>query len=261
MTNRRWLLLAGVLGIAMTAPSRVRASGETDVEGASYGGTGAGVWTCGPRARVNYVGGAVHARFAENTARLGGTGVTADLAGAVEEETVKIGQSCSCPESALGEPCTCTQPALPPRLMFGGQVRLGYQFRYFGLELGGNLYQGWANATDQSPSALFLPSGELRIGPAGVARGVLGIGSPFVTTLRHPGFYCGADVAAGPIDLEARLGAFRAGASLFDDSALRGDLAAYLPLTSRLQFRIGGSLSDNDSGPGGEWSLGLRGTL
>jgi hypothetical protein len=106
-----------------------------------------------------------------------------------------------------------------------------------------------------------IPDAEVAIGPRSVARGVIGIGSPSVSTLRRPGVYLGADVALGKVDLQARAGGFRAGPSLFDDANTRADVALYLPISEPLSIRLGGAIGGNDAGLSGEGSAGLRGSL
>ncbi len=257
MSLRRTLLVFFSLALCATAPTRVHAA--TDVEGVAYGGETSGNWGCGPAAHAVYGGVGARVRVSESSGRFGGSGYTAEVAGAAEHESTSI------------EPCaTCDasdEIAPPDKVMFGAHARAGYQWKYVGVEAGGTVYQGLSHNTDSAPSIGFSPDAELRIGPREVLRGVIGVGSPLVTTLRRPGFYLGGDVALGPVDLEGRLGQYRSGPAindwlgLRDVRGIRGDLVALVPVVPRLELRLGASASHDDSGPGGEGSIGLQGSL
>jgi hypothetical protein len=247
--SKRPLLTILALGIAATAPTRVRAS--TEVEGVGYGGTSAGGWICGPVGRANYGGAGARVRVAERPGRLGGTGFTGEAAGALERELATV--ECK-PDD---ERCVTNRSSA----LLGGHARVGHQWEVFGFEAGATAFQGYMTKYDQTPSAIVVPDAEIAIGPRTVARGVVGIGSPTVSTLRRPGAYLGADVVIGSVELQARTGVYRAGPALFDDTSIRTDVALYVPITQPLSLRLGGSLSGNDKGPGGEASAGLRGTL
>jgi len=257
MNSRRPFLAAVVMAIAATAPARVRAS--TDVEGVGYGGVSGGGWACGPLARSQYGGVGARVRVAETPARFGGMGWTGEVAAAGEKESTKI---VDCRHS-----CDSTTPvtAPPTRVMLGGHARAGYQWEHFGLEGGATVYQGWENPDDRSPTVAAFPDLQLSFGSRETVRGMVGLGSPEVTMLRRPGFYAGADIAAGTVDVEARFGAYRSGPSLIDGGGdggnVRGDLVALVPITSGLKVRVGGSLSKDDAGEAGEGSIGLRGSL
>ncbi|HEX7670735.1 MAG TPA: hypothetical protein VF395_14170, partial [Polyangiaceae bacterium] len=237
MISRRALLAAGVLAIAATAPSRVRASVEA--EGVDYAGTTAGSWACGPRGRANYGGVGARVRVSEEKARFGGAGATAELAAAGEHESVKV-QDCGNDCDQHGDP--------PARIMLGGHVRAGYQASNWGFEAGGTAYQGWEHPGDGTPSMRAFPDIEFRLGPRESARFVVGVGSPLTTMLRRPGGYLGLDLAAGTIDLQARFGVYRAGPSIADDRSTRGDLVALVPIVNSLELRLGASASGNDVG-------------
>lgn len=245
--SKRPVLTVLALGIAATAPTRVRAS--TEVEGAGYGGTTAGGWVCGPVGRANYGGAGARVRVAENAARFGGTGMTGEAAAALEGEATSA-------ECKFGD-CIVNRSSA----MFGAHARLGYQWEVFGFEAGATAFQGYDHQNDSGPKVGAIPDAEISLGSRSVARGLIGIGSPTVTTLRRPGAYLGADVLLDTWELQARAGMFRAGPALNDDAALRADVALYIPLTEPLSIRVGGSISGNDVGYGGEGSAGVRGSL
>jgi len=247
--SKRPLLTFLALGIAATAPTRVRAS--TEVEGVGYGGTSAGGWICGPVGRANYGGAGARVRIAERPGRFGGTGLTGEAAAAFERESATI----ECEPDDTG----CVK--FRSSGMFGGHARAGYQWEVFGFEAGATAFQGHSTKLNSAASAVVFPDAEIAIGPRTIARGVVGIGSPSVTTLRRPGAYLGADVMLGSVELQARAGVFRAGPALFDDTSVRTDVALYVPVTQPLSLRLGGSFSGNEVGLGGEGSAGLRGAL
>lgn len=248
--SRRSFLAVLALGIAATAPNRVRAS--TEVEGAAYGGSTAGGWVCGPVGRANYGGVGARVRVAEHEARFGGSGFTGDLAAAGEAEATTI------TDCMGGSDC----PSGTRRsAMYGGHARVGYQWETIGVRAGVTAYQGYGRPADDSPTASLFPDAEVSFGSADVFRGVVGIGSPTVTTLRRPGAYLGADVPAGDIDVEVRAGAFRAGPALGDSFGARGDVAVYVPVGRAISLRLGASASGNKDGPGAEASAGVRGAL
>lgn len=62
MTRRVWLVL-GVMGLVVSAASRVTAAGPAQVEPEAYAGSTVGAWTCGPTARANYGGVGGHVRI------------------------------------------------------------------------------------------------------------------------------------------------------------------------------------------------------
>src|SRR5262249_40508831 len=136
-----------------------------------------------------------------------------------------------------------------------------YQWDGFGIAGGATIFEGWNGAGAKDPHVGGFPDLELCFGRRSVAFGVLGIGSPLVTTLRRPGAYLGMDIAAGAGDGDWRFGAFRAGPSVFEDTSARVDLVVLVPITRAAKVRFGASASGNDAGTGGEGSLGFAGSL
>ena len=247
--SKRSLLTVLALGIAATAPTRVRAS--TELEGDGYAGTTAGGWACGPVGRAAYGGVGARARVAERPGRFGGTGWTGEVAAAGEYET----STTECKSSNVD--CVPNRSAA----LAGAHARAGYQWEVFGFEAGATGFQGYYRVSDSSPSVAAIPDAEIAIGPRSIARGVVGIGSPSVSTLRRPGAYLGADVALGDVDLQARAGIFRAGPALSNDTNARADVAVYLPVSEPLSIRLGGAIGANDTGVSGEAGAGLRCSL
>ncbi len=145
--------------------------------------------------------------------------------------------------------------------MYGAHARVGSQWDTIGVRAGVTAYEGYRHPADDSPTASFFPDAEMSFGSADVFRGIVGIGSPTVTTLRRPGAYLGADVPAGGVDIEARAGAFRAGPALGDSLGARGDVAVYVPVSRSVSLGFGASVSGTKDGPGGEASAGVRGAL
>jgi hypothetical protein len=245
--SKRFVLTALSLGIIATAPTRVRAS--TEGEAVGYGGTSAGGWICGPVGRANYGGVGARVRMSQRPAPFGGTGFTGEGAAAVEYEKA----TARCTDTA----CIDTHQAG----LFGAHARTGYQWEVFGFEAGATAFQGYHHENDTGPSTGVFPDAQISIGSPSVARGVIGVGSPTVTTLRRPGGYLGADVMLDSVELQARAGVYRSGPALFDDANTRLDVAAYVPVAEPLSLRVGGAFGGNDAGYSGEGSVGLRGSL
>ena len=113
----------------------------------------------------------------------------------------------------------------PPDSLQGGiGVRGGNDWRYFGFQLGLQAWSGWDHAESRKPSGLVLPQLELRAGPEDSYWVTAGFGSPLATTYRHPGAYLGAGLKLDVHELDAVVGWFRAGPSLFDATNVRFDL-------------------------------------
>lgn len=256
MTRRSFLAL-GCLAIAFTAPHRTRAA--TEAEAAGYAGTTAGGWVCGPVGRANYAGVGARVRVSENKARHGGGGGLVELGGAAEHESVEIIRC---------EDDPCERPP-PDRTHLGGHLRAGYMGPFsktgpsFGVEGGATLFQAWEDESDTTPALAWFPDVELAYRPRSeVVKVVLGVGSPSVTHYRRPGAYGGTDVSAGPVDVQLRAGAFRAGPATAD-AEFRADGAVVVPVAGPLSIRAGGSLMTGGDGAeaGGEGQLGVRAEL
>src|SRR5690349_19159780 len=142
MNRRRTALVFGSLAIASTAPSPVKASSE--VEGAAYGGTGAGAWACGPTGRINYGGVGGRVRVAQADAKIAGKGWVGEAAAAGEYESIHI--------IGCGDCSAENRIAPPDDLEFGGHMRVGYHWEYFGAEIGAMGFEGYKNNTDRAPS-------------------------------------------------------------------------------------------------------------
>lgn len=249
--GRRTVLGALALGILATAPVRVHAA--TEAEASGYGGSSVGSWGCGPIARANYGGGGARVRYAQEAAPFGGKGAVAEVAGAVERESSKI-VGCDrndCAPSDYVAPKDTT--------MIGAHVRGGYQWDVVGVEGGATVYQAYDRADDPRPSYGLFPDLQAAIGHPEKGRGVLGLGSPTISTLRRPGVYVGIEMPIGPVAFTGLLGSYRSGPGLSDDHNARADVIAEIPLSDHLAVKVGGSASGNKRGNGGEGTAGILG--
>jgi hypothetical protein len=248
---RRSILFAGSLIIAATAPSRVRASTELEADG--FGGTSPGRWACGPVGRVNYGGGGARVRVAEKEGAFGGKGFTGEVAGsAVYEETDFIRCVTDCEDSARVIP--------PARVMYAGHARVGHHWDVFGIEAGATGYELWRYNTSTKPTFHVIPDVELSLRNDDKLKGVIGLGSPTVTTLSRPGLYAGGRIPVGAGEVQSYVGAFRMGPE--GAPGFRADVAGLLPVARGLQIRVGASGSGIDPGGFGvEGSAGVVGSL
>lgn len=242
------LLSLACLGIASTAPSRVRAGTEIDAEG--FAGSTAGSWACGPVTRVNYGGGGARLRFTEERAPLGGSGFTAEAGGAAVSEANHFVR-------CTGETCDEADHVMPAaRVLFGGNTRVGYQGKVFGAEGGAEAFQYWAANTDGSPALRFLPDVQVSVRHEDIVKVMAGFGSPTVSTLTRPGLYLGSRVPISRFELEAYAGLFRSGPSE-ETAGLRADIASSVVLTPDLKVRFGASASEARALAGFEGNAGL----
>jgi hypothetical protein len=241
---RRSILVAGSLCIVATAPARVRAS--TEIEGDAFAGTSPGGWACGPIGRVNYAGGGARVRVAEQRAPFGGKGFTGEVAGSAAYESTEFVR-------CRGD-CETKDRLLPPaQVMFAGHARVGHHWDVFGIEAGATGFESWEHNTSTKPTLYVIPDVELSLRSDDVVKGVIGFGSPTVTTLSRPGLYAGARVPVATAEVQTYVGAFRMGPE--HAAGFRADVAALMPIAPGLQIRVGASGSGVD--PGG---LGIEGT-
>lgn len=248
---RRSILFAGLLGIVASAPFKVRAT--TEVEGDGFAGTSPGGWACGPVGRVNYAGGGARVRVAEKPAAFGGKGFTGEIAGSAAYEATRFVR--------CHADCDANDHEMPPdRGMYAGQARVGHHWDDFGLEAGATGFQSWEQNTSTEPKIVVIPDVQLSFRNGNKLRGVLGFGSPTVTTLSRPGLYLGGQIPVGTAELQSYLGAFRMGPELA--AGFRADVAALVPVTPGLRVRLGASGSGVDPGGlGVEGSAGIVGNL
>lgn len=237
----------GCLGIIATSPSRVHAG--TEVEGDGFVGTTPGVWACGPVARVNYGGGGARVRVVQENAPLGGKGLVGEIGGAAVSEANHFVR---CP----GDSCDRSDHVMPAaRVMFGGNARVGYQWKAFGIEGGADAFQYWENNTDRTPNILVIPDVQLSFRHQDAVKVVAGLGSPTVTTLVRPGLFAGARVPISFVELEAYAGGFRTGPT--NSVGLRVDVATSVAVAPGLKVRLGASASEAESLGGVEGSAGV----
>jgi hypothetical protein len=152
----------------------------------------------------------------------------------------------------------------PLRSIQGGLgLRGGYDFRYFGAQLGLLTWSAWGSYGDRKPTGYVVPQLEFRGGPQDLFWFSAGFGSPLATTYRRPGAYLGANLKLEQHELNACLGRFRAGPAGFDDLNTRFDLVWKFPVWGGWGPRVGGSLSEPASAGGPDWeaSLGVVGAL
>jgi hypothetical protein len=258
--NTRRIVLATGLGLFMlTGAQRVRAAPSGEVESTAYGGESTGGWICGPAGAVKYGGAAANVRIAERDANApDGRGISAVVGGAAEAQSVTL-VPCN------GAECAARR-ATPPRMMLGTHGRVGWDGRYFGLDLGAGLHQAYSDETSRSPTIAAYPELELRGGRGGdfAVWGVAGVGSPLATTLERPGVYSGVSITLpSALGVDLRGGVYRRGPAPLDSVGLRGDLVGRIPLTGRIQLRLGAALAQ-PSVPDrvdGEGSIGLAAQL
>jgi hypothetical protein len=250
---RRRLLALGVLLVLATGPRRVIAT-TGEVETSGYGGTTTGGWICGPPARVAYggIGGEVRVAERAPTAH-DGEGWNGKLGISFERQKTEVG-------SCTGQYCTPSKIAPPTTVLMGTHLRGGWFGRYGGVGVGVGMYEGWSKNTDESPRVQVYPELEARAGKSGPisAFGVIGVGSPLVTTMQRPGAYLGLTIASdGGLGGDFRLGMYRSGAAVFDQLAKRADLALRVRLLEPLALRVGGAVAEAGVDPDYEGSVGL----
>lgn len=259
MNTRRIVLATGLGLFLVSGASRVRAAPSGEVESTAYGGESTGGWICGPAGTVKYGGAAANVRIAEREAKAPeGRGFSAAVGGAAEAQSVAL-EPCSAAECA-------ERRATPPRMMLGTRGRVGWDGRYFGLDLGAGLYQAYRDETSRSPTIAAYPELELRGGRGGdfAVWGVAGVGSPLVTTIERPGVYSGVSLTLpSALGLDLRAGVYRRGPAILDSVGLRGDLVGRVPLTERIQLRLGAALAEPSVADrvDGEGSIGLAAQL
>ncbi len=253
MRTRRAFLATGLGLLICSAGQRAQAVG-VEAEGAAYGGRTSGGWICGPMGTAHYGGVGTQVTVSQHErSEDQGRGFMGDAAVAGEATSVTI---TSCDSS------TCAPAgATPDRLMLGGRLRTGWEGRYFGFELGGGVYQGWGAATDTRPALSVYPDLALSFGWLHHVYGLLGVGTPLVTELLHPGAYAGIGAATKEnLGVELYGGVFRQGPASFDSVGPRFDLVgrAPIPFTQNLYLRLGGSVGLPSNAPlDWEGSLGL----
>ena len=129
-------------------------------------------------------------------------------------------------------PSSCTSR---PVALAGMHARLGGGGRWFGIEAGALVFQGWPTEDLDRPGWAVWPELKMRFGPP-TLHGVLGVGSDLPTTLRRPAFlYAGGGANFDWGGFDVRGGFNRAGPALWDDfapRARRSDEIAHLAESS-----------------------------
>lgn len=250
---RRVILVTLAAGVVATAPVPSRA--VTEVEGTGYGGQTAGGWVCGPVGRARYGGAAAQVRVSSRRpTREQGRGWTGSAAASVERESVTI---IRCDD----DPCDPDDAVAPPDAnLYAGRLKGGWHSRLVGLEIGASIYQAWDDNEDRRPTVHGFPQLELDIGPERV-HGRLGLGDPFLTTVRRPGVYSALAVdVGGDNEIDVGLSVLRAGPGApADDMKLRLDTVGRVALGDIFHLRLGGAMWSpfETSRVEGELSLGL----
>jgi hypothetical protein len=264
MRTRRAFLATGLGLLIFSAGHRARAVG-VEAEGAVYGGQTSGGWICGPVGTAHYGGVGTELTVTQRERSPNeGRGLVGDVAVGGESTTVT-------PLSCSSQTCTSVTPdQLPPKLMLGGRVRGGYEWRYVGFEVGLGVFQGWGITLE--PNSMpplfnqatdFYPDLSISFGKLHYLYGVLGYGSPLVTQLLRPGLYGGFGIAsASGFGADLHAGYFRQGPGMFDSGGPRADLVGRAPIpgTQNLYLRLGGSVGSptpNTAPLDWEGSLGL----
>lgn len=257
MNIKRMVLATGLGLLTVSSGRRVRAAtGEVEVAG--YGGETNGGWTCGPMGQLKYAGAAANVKVTERAPHdEAGDGWVVSAGASGERQKLTI-TTCH-PESD----CSGKENQAPPAaVLAGGQLRTGYHSKYWGIEGGGGVYQGYRTAGDATPSVAVYPQVEARGGKAGPTSvfGVLGFGSPLVTTMQRPGLYTGMSVDSDKgFGVDARLGVYRQGPALTDGESIawRGDLAGRVRVVKGLSLRAGGAVGTSDNRANLEGSAGI----
>jgi hypothetical protein len=151
----------------------------------------------------------------------------------------------------------------PDAIHAGVGVRAGNDWRYFGFQLGVQVWSGWDSPVSPKPSGFVLPQLELRAGPEDSCWFMAGVGSPLATTYRHPGAYLGAGLKRDVHEFGIMVGTLRAGPSGFEDNNVRFDLVWKGLIFERWGPRLGASVSENNGSGPVDWeaSLGFAASL
>ena len=257
MKWRRALFGLGFAGLVGSA-AQTGAAGSGEVEGGAYAGTTAGGWICGPAARANYGGLGARVRLTDrDRGHEDGAGWSGQVGAAAEYEHVNL----SDPNCSVE--CNAEDFEVPGDAVMGGAyARAGYRWRWFGVEGGMGLYQGWKDNTDDKPSSRFFPNVRLSTGPEESWSVFTGVGSEGVTSARRPALiYVGGELGAGRghrIGLQG--GWARQGPALDDAFGSRVDLSWRVPLNATSFFRAAGGVSVDldaeEAGAEGAMTLG-----
>lgn len=242
---RRELATLGCALMVLTAVGRPRAddgSGEISV----YEGQTAGAWSCGPRGDVRYGGAAAQVRYSEHAPnQKRGAGATVVGGSAVEVAQVKVRPS----EDGLGLEHTNA------RGFAALNGRFGYHWRWFGAELGAAAFNGWSSESQVGWGG--IPQLELTIGPQNLFYCALGFGVPTLTWATRPAIPYAGLIYGDPshLRIQAYIGMFRSGPSLYDTQSPMVDIAWYVPFRPNVDLRanlaIGGDLDvDRQAGLG-----------
>jgi len=242
---RRFLLVGTcALGAIISLQGTSRANAPaTDVEAAAYEGTSSGNWGCGPQGSVRYGGLSGQVRHSQRRpSATAGMGATVVAGAAIELQHIR---------TPVGEPLFPGNGSNPfanersDTSAFGaGHARVGYHFRWVGLEAGAVLWSGY-DGSPQFSKVLVVPQAELTIGPRDVFYVVGGLGVPQLTQIMRLSVpYLGAGARVGASSVDARFGLARSGPDAGFSGALRLDLFWTVPVDERWSLRAGLGIAD-----------------
>ena len=126
----------------------------------------------------------------------------------------------------------------------GARVRLGYDWRWLGFQVGFLGWEGLGSGSDPASHLGLLPDAYLRIGPRDVLRGEIGLGAYNAPTVLRPGLYVGLGVNGGQgWDVMGHLGVHAPMGSLHANSQARADLEVRAPVAERIRVGFGAALT------------------
>jgi hypothetical protein len=238
MTYFRLLLRLGCVGAVVAMSQRVRARGPLDVDATAYGGAeSAGYGSCTGRAGIgaNYGGLGVQVRAHPQAAAGEREGLTVTAAAAMELERFRLIE-CS------GD-CVGFDPNLFPvqRFLGGGYLRLGNDWRDFGLHAGALVLPQFIAAPGAFSWSAPIPDLYLRLGRLESFYVDLGHHSPL--TVFHPGLHLGLNYVPEPgwlISLHGGIG-LRFGPDAWGS---RAEFDLRTPVSDSVQVGLGGAVSN-----------------
>jgi len=216
----------GVAGLIVSAASRVTAAGPAQIEPEGYGGSTVGQWACGPTARSSYGGIGGHVRVYTDEPKP----KAAPEPESEEKPELKPDLDPSAPPPAAPEvrretpdlephgpsfgggggaeyrdftrlecdgACGSSDEIPPGRVLGAGRANVGWDWDYFGVRVGGLIFQRWNDNQDRSPTSYAIPDAELRLGRRAGFHGGLGFGAYNVSTIFRPGAYASMGYASG----------------------------------------------------------------
>jgi hypothetical protein len=225
---------------------RVRARGPVDVDATAYGGNeSAGYSSCAGRAGIgaSYGGLGAQVRLHPSAAEGERNGVAITAGAAFQWERFSF---LECEGGCAG-----FSPGRFPieRVLGGGYLRVGNDWRYFGVQAGVLVLPPMLSMPGELSWSLPVPDVYLRAGRLDTFYVDVGHHSPLMVF--HPGIHVGLNYVPAPDWLLSLHGgyAFRFG---IDAAGGRADFDLRTPVTDGVQVGLGGSVSDGLHRPGYE---------